>query len=662
MLFRSSLNEIKDAYLRSIAGTQGLHSYFNDNALAIMLNEFETGFIKDIYTQSSSTTSSNVKPIERTVFSESYEPLFTAAEINGSLELNIPQSLILLLKSPLGVHESVPSEINHLVGDSDHFFNHIQFVEEIGFADIDDTQIIISDANFEISSQDDWDEFGNRVGKTHVIQSDVNLHLSENSPEIDRVVLEYPLAAGGTGEVNYTGDEYGHGHYRIDPWGHNGDSSATRVTDFTSGDGRIVVYGENDHVLASKEVSLVIFDLGTVSFKNISHETQEPLPVNEEGFLDFRFEWNRPSGTIPEGYDIKYAVWLSLEARPIDHNTAIGDASAAIDNAETRYSERSGWDWEDQYGKRERIYETWGQQTFTPISGQFMNLLQKGISLKQTDRNVEQNYETVYSLGIEALVIQQSNNKIVARGGYDHVQFTVGEPVNWNLDLSGQVTFQVAPSKLLKQRGLHSNESVQAGTWKVGLFKKSEHSVESGYVDYLYQDGTRSIQPVMVNGSPVVANLGTNADISEGDVVSYTFPRITKADNVLDSKVEYTLVTFYDVDAVLSSDSTDDYNYHVEQWEAYGSDPVANAIDSINYFHLEYVENWGSFHLDPSGVRYHNWNYNSSDLLITDRPQSEQVANMTLGQYFNEQDYEKEFETGTAENEPDSISTTAIAQ
>ena len=632
-----------------------LLGYFTESRVQALFEHIVTaGYVQDIYrSHNNQSTTEQIPTIARLVFPAGEESKWTG-EITSTTKMNVPQSILVLLQEETLMNgQNLPENLQGLIGNEGPPFDPIKFVSSIGFTSIEDGKSYIVDKRLLVQTFRSHDNQGGRGQKEKVIESEIRVYRTETALPISKVELEYPNDSGATSKVNYVKRSYQHGQgdgpqerrfdqedsdigkeveYRISPWEYDG-ATAVKVTDFVAGEATIRVYDENNVVVDTDTATIVDLDLGSVRFVYPESGRSKPVPTTEidgEHIADITISWREPTGNLDTTkYGLRYELMVQYVAQKRDHQGQNPSFPSVVDNA---YSEDTGWDESHgDFSRRERIYDSWKRvngEEKDHIRGKSLRLLDRNIVLKETESNIEDNYITQYEIGIGAMVINKATKAEVYRAGHDHTHFTVGDAGTWNLALQGTVTFERSPEELLRDHNFVSaNGTVSAGTWKVGLMKREKWD-QGQPQNFFFKSGDNTVTPVMNGSTKIMATLGTNSQITQGESVSFSFPSFSQTDSVLERDTNYAIIVWYDLDEPVSNQN----NYRASLWSQYrsGEGPVTDAFDTYNYTDLEFFREEADIREDFQGVRYHNWKAGIHDEVLSDKATDNQTIEITL--------------------------------
>ncbi|MGE4169239.1 MAG: hypothetical protein AB7F28_00780 [Candidatus Margulisiibacteriota bacterium] len=558
--------------------------------------------------------------------------------ITESQTMTVPQAIAVMIQAGLLDGSSLPLMVrNEFFTHDGPVFDPFVLLKAINFVSIQTGRYYIVETSlvpvraYRQVSDNNWQP-------TDALDSRVVLYAENASAAAARVVLEYPTSTG-TQTVEYQRVSAGNNPqsignpqalrssqslvaisafnaaqskkaldnpfdvtWIISPYqntGFSGDFTPTFVTDYISGTATIKVLDADNNVLTSTTVRILKPSIGLINWRN--PRGMDMARVQATGWDDTfemqtmdvdvdtdkaqpNLQWDTPTGTVPDGYFLAYAINLGLSAIKVDWNNNTFNPSGSWDSSGDNY-------------KWKFIWSSWQDNRF--IQGNSFQLKQQ---LARTVRDIGNNYETTYELNIMPVLVEQSSGRVVWQGAESRTSFKVGAATPWSIGLNGTVTF---PSTLSSRVGVG-----QTGTWKVGLFKMGG-SDAGVWSDYFFSAGAKT--PVTGPSSQsMVYSLGSMESVLAGNrQSSYTLPTFTKTDSILSRNSSYRLVVWYDL---VSSGQTD---------------KIDVAFDGTGEF-FEVMD--GDIWADMMGVRLFSFGSNASYMLNDDT--DHQTINITVGRYW----------------------------
>ena len=359
-------------------------------------------------------------------------------------------------------------------------------------------------------------------------------------------------------------------NYFISPWNHGGGNNApspTIIENYTSGTATIEVWNKEE-VIATSSVSIIRMSMKPIQWvlpkgPNLEKEKEfgwddafEPqaLALGEgEKEIQPLLQWKTPTGDIPAGHHLAYAISIGLSVQPI-----IWDKPSSTDT----YLDGISWDWKDFGDKQIGTHDEAGQfeeKSVSSVQGwKHMwdtwenrrmvrgNEFKLPVPLPATIENTEANYRTTYEADIRPLLVNSSTKRVVWEGTGSHTNFSVGAGSTWIVTLNGTVKF---PDGFLTDKFNHIGE--EAGTWRIGLFQSHGKITTNNWGDQfndaaLATDGAR--YPIKIVDTYLVDELGTNAEVKNNPTggFAYTLPPISKDDAVFKKNQDVQLVVWFD--------------------------------------------------------------------------------------------------------------------
>jgi hypothetical protein len=628
----------------------------------IIIDGIETGEISDIYEHHAGTLPSNesVATISTLIFPDDESEKWAAGSVTGETVMNVPQTLTALLTNQslmgnaLETDPDTPDAVKSALAGMDSsdggdmFFDPVTMIIGIGFVELEAGSFNFTELRYSVVSFTDYSQ-GQNPEKQLGLELKINV-LYPSDKTVTKVEIAYtdtnsvaqvkevPAdedSGGGSGSGDFK-----EAQFRLDPWDYS-----NALTGFSAGDAVVNVYATVDGtetIVKSETITLEIFEIGDVRF--ITPQSNQSLGSTGGEVSDFVIRWEEPTGNFDTSkYRLRYGMWFGLRAERINHDNPFG--TVADPTNETSYSDQSGWDRVDSdngevFSYEERIYDSWGEfdgeiptdnegneieiDEKRHLAGDFLNLAKRNITLYDTIVDNANNYRTQYSIGIEAILIDEFGREVF-RGGHDHVNFDVGTAADWTKDIAVDITFKVAPDTLLEGNGVVDvSGNVLSGTWKVGIVKeRTWDNTNDEDIDEMRKSGSYTISPVTANGVEIVADITGVVGADDEQNISVTLPTITRATNPFVQDSGYTLVVWYDQDA--ASDS-------VSGWTTYG-DPVSGKIDGQDYFIMEFHDRWGGFWRDHNGdIMYHDWENGSYPVSLSYEDSPE--VSIEVGKYM----------------------------
>lgn len=603
--------------------------------LEILEDNIEEGLVKRIYQKHASQTVENTPTVAVNIFPAGDSTKWT--DVTGATVMNVPQTLTVLLSNDklmgngLETDLTVPSDVREAIssitedGKGDTLFDPVDMIIDIGFVELQVGSFTLSSLRHSTVVVDDWSS-NQRVSKfgleldVEVLYPEaksvnkVELHYTNSSNQAS--VFELPLDHDYEDESNATqninnvdASNFDQIRYRTNPWDRDNQGNLTGITDFKVGSATVKVFADvegEETVVASQEITLQKFDIGNVRF--ITPRADQTLDSDESGELsNFTIKWKEPTANFDTTkYKLRYGLWVGLRATAINNESSIGTLPEAPDNA---YSENDGWDYQHGGDYEERIYDSWDRvrvgtdnvQAKRHLSGDSFNLASRGITLSDTIRDVENNVQTEYSVGIESILLDEYGREVF-RGGHDHVRFQVGTASDWEKALTVNVTFQTAPNDILSNTGIvDASGNVVEGTWKVAIVEKESWNQQTQeHIDNIRRSGSYQITPVVSNETAIVSEI-TGLNLDEADqTVEVTLPTISKSSNPIEFESSYTAIVWYDQTEAAPG---------VSGWSSYTPEsPQENAVDGQDYFVMEFLTREGRFWRDHTGeIMYDGW-------------------------------------------------------
>jgi len=541
--------------------------------------------------------------------------------ITGSTSFNVPQMISVFWMT--GLFDETEGEGEGEGGGGDNM-DPYTLLKGLGILNLDANKIYIIDAGVRpvrFYVPDDLDnQTSGTWSQTDALNGDVSIFADGDVSEstIKKVVLRYTKTDGSAGVVelekqtnegqnnggegseiqnsvaamsrinankvsahNITIAEAGNGgnqnrldlHYRLDPWrAIQNKERAKIVSDYKSGDAVIQVIGQNDQVLATTTVKIYkiemnapewVFPVGPNMVK-IKQQGWDPafepqliaLPDNVSALTKVRFEWkpSTPATPLPDGLRVAYAVFVGLQVHKKDWNNTLGDTSSL----------GTEWDWQDDNGNKWRhIWDSW--QNGSLIFSNYVTL-PSTVSFNATTSSSEQNFEASYEVSIRPVVVDK-RGFVVWEGDESRSNFKVGQDINWVTTVKGTVVFPNQIDNIMPQIKNYQ------GTWKIGLFynnKMIERNGKTKLRPVFYdqdEEGPRGAVRTR-SGVPLIASLGTTAEIKTDPSREYTLPGFSKTDEILKLNEDMMIKVWLDVSTKPSNDF---------RWNAIT--PSANAID-----------------------------------------------------------------------------------
>ena len=350
-------------------------------------------------------------------------------------------------------------------------------------------------------------------------------------------------------------------------------SNGIYVSDFTSGPAIIQVLNGSGEVLAQSTRNIVSIALPSRAWSYPTGSNQV-LPIESaDGTIQPTVTWADLSATekmlIPDGYTLVYAIEVGMNARKIDFQGSNFSVPGTWD-----YPNSNSGSSETSY-KWKKVWSSWDTGTFINI-----NSFRIPQTLKKTERNTQNNYQTQYEINVRPLLIEKASRQIVWQGAESRTEFTVDVATSWNLALNGQISF---PKNFVSRvpKAMNSTENV-AGVWKVGLFKmEGLNDSKTAREQVFFSRTVGAREPI------VVTTLGTHDQIkasTQSDnfyVLTYTLPSISKASQALLSKSSYQVVLWFEQDSKSSQ----------KEWLTYGN--PKSGVDFSNSYSLEMMHTEG---------------------------------------------------------------------
>jgi hypothetical protein len=671
-----TIDTIATAYRHSFRGNQSMRAFMSKSTIKKIIRA-ELSQIGDfIYKSENAEELANLPYFVQFVFPSSEEDKWTI-DINNnsdfdSIELTIPQTLIVLLKSALAQGKGLDSlatdypeegfsnlnpEIMKDMWYGDLFFDQLMFLESMSLVTIEEDSVLFNNIRIESLKDWQWDQNTNSHTVLNLLRVEVNLHTGHEAPVISKATFTYTDKDGNTKTVDMTKDDWGN-HFMIEPW-HWEQEKQTRILDHATGTATIKILGEDNSVLATTTKDIFNFGIPRPEITSPTWgDNSGSISNNDEGFADLKVTWDIPTVEDLDStkYKLKYSVRIEQIAEGMN-GPAPNDLGDFPTESEV-HSRQGGWDMDDGWRKREVLFDTEPahmdpefrhrenkdgapdddiDNTVKPnyITGTQFTLLSKGIELPKTQSNSE--YRIQYSVRVVPVVVRISDDFVVDRGEMDERYFEVTEPVNWQLRLKGSVKVSSEFENMLRYLPKDENGDIVDGSLKIGLFKS--HTWDNStftHKDYIWDfsehtDG--ALMPLTVNGDLMVSELTSIENIATGDSLAFEMPQIDKSDDILQEGTGYRLIIFYDQDTVNDQNGT-------------LTNAVEDGIDSssTNYYFQEYMFDKGEIMVDPSGIMFFDDGYPK---LITEDDLSDQNIELVWGWNSIFNDYDK---TGTADS------------
>jgi len=450
---------------------------------------------------------------------------------------------------------------------------------------------------------------------------------NEGSGTVQSSVTKAKLASKGISKLmaeNSQNENPMDSEWLISPYSRGDGFIPKYVTDYVSGEATITAYDENDNVLVSEKVTIIKPNFSTpVSWEYPNGQNMALLQtqgwdpdfnptavdVDDQNKAYPILKWTAPTGTIPTGYYLAYAINLGLSMNKNYSNPA---ATFPTDDSTWNYSDpNGGYRWK-------QIWSSWDSNRL--ITAQSFRL---PVPLDKTVSN--ENYRTTYEVNITPVLVENKSGRVVWQGTEARTNFMVGQEDPWSVTIRGTVTFS---SKLMERLPRDTSGNVISGTWKVGLFKTGGSNNQGQWTDYFHTTGSHD--PVSSGNITMIATLGSNEDIETGTngisfQRSYEFLTFSKTDQLLEKNTGYSLIVWYDVTGI-DKPST-------QAWKNFATGPQPNKIDLSTHDYLEFFEHaQGNFWMDRDGLRIFNHQTGQSTTIVS--PETDSVQNISVGQYW----------------------------
>ena len=585
--------------------------------------------------------------------------------ITDSQTMSVPQTLFFMASAGL-IDGSVITDTDLREQIQDIPFDPFELLKSIDFVNLEDDEFYIVDKQVRPMKtyRNTGTEQNQNWQQVDALESNVQVYADPSIlSRLVSVALHYPKADGSTGtayyrlEMNTHGDNEGaqtssmkkaklatkgisklmseqsqnenpmDAQWVISPYSRN-NAPPNYVTDYTSGEATITAYDADGEALVSGKVTIIkpnltaaewIYPVGQ-DMALLQTQGWDPdfqptaVDVDESNQASPILKWTAPTGTIPDGHYLAYAINLGLSMSRINHNADLGTHTAS------NLDDDSDWDHVDtQHGYRwKQIWNSWDSNRL--ITTQSFRL---PIALNRTERNQDRNYQTTYEVNITPVLVESKSGRVVWQGTDARTNFMVGTDDPWSSTISGTISFS---NKLLDRLPRDMTGTVIPGTWKVGLFKTGGSNNQGQWTDHFHVTGSKS--PVSTGNIVMIDTLGSSQEIvNAGYQMNYEFPEFSKTDKLLEKNHGYSVIVWYDI-ATLTGQKP-----NTPAWDSFGTVPQANKIDLSTRDYLEFFEHAQSnFWVDRDGIRIFNHVTKQSSSIVA--PNTATDIDMSVGQYW----------------------------
>jgi hypothetical protein len=386
--------------------------------------------------------------------------------------------------------------------------------------------------------------------------------------------------------------------YRLSPWDaeRNGE---TIIDDFKTGTAEIVVkIGGVEQSLENNTIKLVGVEFGYITWQTPKGQSMDELKKAQEqgnyyGSGDYvpeafeigvlpELKWTAPEAKgdgIPEGYSLKYVLEIRLNGSRMFHDRPMPSVPQCpitqLSKWEQKVQQQGG---DDGYGQSfengwsvyrhddgngnevvgwlsKDVWETWDDNRL--IDGTTFKV-PSHLELPATSEDSTANYQTFYEVSVRPLLVEDDTQQVVFEGTRSQTRFFVLtqaeiDALDWNITISGKVKF---PTDIAERSRFWDKrtgqETIKAGKWKIGLFRKGYHD-NQGFHDWNtdYDNANNARVPLRI------ATIGTTAEaVAATYELNYTFDSISISDELINQNEDVEIMVWYDLDVADTSTST----------------------------------------------------------------------------------------------------------